>query len=77
MICIDAIWTITEPLDKCAGIDKASSPALHHYAYLFSNARNSRMEVLVHEGLGPWPAARRLNRGVTRRVIKRKMRRPH
>jgi len=32
-----------------------------HCAYLFANRRANRMKVLVHDGLGIWLAARRLN----------------
>lgn len=34
-----------------------------HCAYLFANRRANRMEVLVHDGVGIWLAARRLNQG--------------
>lgn len=34
-----------------------------HHAYLFANRRATRMKVLVHDGIGVWLAARRLNRG--------------
>ena len=34
-----------------------------HHAYLFTNRRASRMKVLVHDGIGVWLAARRLNSG--------------
>ena len=34
-----------------------------HHAYLFANRRASRMKVLVHDGIGVWLAARRLNSG--------------
>ena len=32
-------------------------------AYLFANSRANRMKVLVHDGIGVWLAARRLNQG--------------
>ena len=32
-----------------------------HCAYLFANRRANRMKVLVHDGVGAWLAARRLN----------------
>jgi transposase len=32
-----------------------------HCAYLFANQRANRMKVLVHDGVGIWLAARRLN----------------
>ncbi|WP_204734837.1 IS66 family insertion sequence element accessory protein TnpB, partial [Hydrogenophaga laconesensis] len=31
--------------------------------YLFANRRANRMKVLVHDGIGVWLAARRLNSG--------------
>jgi transposase len=34
-----------------------------HWAYLVASRRASRMKVLVHEGVGIWLAARRLNQG--------------
>ena len=34
-----------------------------HHAYLFANRRSNRMKVLVHDGIGVWLAARRLNSG--------------
>jgi transposase len=34
-----------------------------HHAYLFSNRRANRMKMLVHDGIGVWLAARRLNSG--------------
>ncbi|MCZ8400552.1 IS66 family insertion sequence element accessory protein TnpB [Achromobacter xylosoxidans] len=34
-----------------------------HHAYCFVNRRANRMKVLVHDGIGVWLAARRLNRG--------------
>ena len=34
-----------------------------HQAYLFANRRANRLKVLVHDGIGVWLAARRLNAG--------------
>ena len=34
-----------------------------HHAYLFANRRANRMKVVVHDGIGVWLAARRLNVG--------------
>ena len=34
-----------------------------HHAYLFTNRRVNRLKVLVHDGIGVWLAARRLNAG--------------
>jgi transposase len=66
VIRIDTIWLVTEPMDMRAGTDTALVRAVAvfgaakpHCAYLFAN----RMKVLVHEGVGIWLAARRLNQG--------------
>jgi transposase len=70
MIRIDAIWLATEPMDMRAGTETALArvvavfgAAKPHCAYLFANRRANRMKVLVHDGVGIWLAARRLNRG--------------
>ncbi|WP_259372759.1 IS66 family insertion sequence element accessory protein TnpB [Piscinibacter koreensis] len=44
---------------RCDGV-RAARP---HHAYLFANRRANRMKVLVHDGIGVWLAARRLNSG--------------
>lgn len=70
MIRIDEIWLATEPLDMRAGPDKALARvvqvfgcARRHCAYAFANKRANRVKVLIHDGLGLWLCARRLNRG--------------
>ncbi len=70
MIRIDAVWLAVQPLDMRAGTEAALARvvgvfgAAHpHHAYLFANRRASRMKVLVHDGIGVWLAARRLNAG--------------
>ena len=70
MIRIDALWLATEPLDMRAGTESALArvvavfgAARPHHAYLFANRRANRMKVLVHDGIGVWLAARRLNSG--------------
>ena len=70
MIRIDAAWLATAPLDMRAGTDTALARvvtvfgAAHpHHAYLFANKRANRIKVLVHDGIGIWLAARRLNQG--------------
>ncbi|MBD1586949.1 IS66 family insertion sequence element accessory protein TnpB [Pseudomonas typographi] len=70
VIHIDAIWLATEPMDLRAGTDTALArvvavfgAAKPHCAYLFANRRANRMKVLVHDGVGIWLAARRLNQG--------------
>ncbi|MDY1531259.1 IS66 family insertion sequence element accessory protein TnpB [Pseudomonas aeruginosa] len=68
MIRIDAIWLATEPMDMRAGTETALARVIAvfgvakpHCAYLFANRRANRMKVLVHDGVGIWLAARRLN----------------
>jgi transposase len=70
MIRIDCAWLAVQPLDMRAGTDTALGRVVHvfgaahpHHAYLFANSRANRMKVLVHDGIGIWLAARRLNQG--------------
>ena len=70
MIRIDCAWLAVQPLDMRAGTDTALGRVVHvfgaahpHHAYLFANRRANRMKVLVHDGIGIWLAARRLNQG--------------
>ena len=70
VIRVDALWLATEPLDMRAGTETALArvvsvfgAARPHHAYLFANRRANRMKVLVHDGIGVWLAARRLNSG--------------
>src|SRR5690625_7735565 len=70
MIRVDQIWLAVEPMDMRAGPDTALARvvkdfgAAHPYhAYVFANKRANRMKILVHDGLGVWLAARRLNQG--------------
>lgn len=70
MIRIDAVWLSVEPMDMRAGTEaalgrvvKVFGEAHPHHAYLFANRRANRMKVLVHDGIGVWLAARRLNTG--------------
>jgi len=70
LIRVDAVWLAVEPLDMRAGTESALArvvkvfgSARPHTAYLFANCRANRMKVLVHDGVGVWLAARRLNRG--------------
>jgi len=70
LIRIDAIWLATDPMDMRAGTETALArviavfgAAKPHCAYLFANRRATRMKVLVHDGIGVWLAARRLNQG--------------
>ncbi|MDQ0142043.1 IS66 family insertion sequence element accessory protein TnpB [Cupriavidus necator] len=59
-----------EPIDMRAGSERLLArvvqvfgAAQSHHAYLFPNARHTRMKLLVHGGFGVWCAARRLNKG--------------
>ena len=70
MIRIDAVWLAVQPLDMRAGTEAALArvvavfgAARPHHAYLFANRRANRMKVLVHDGIGVWLLARRLNVG--------------
>lgn len=70
LIRIDAVWLATEPIDMRAGTEtalarvvKVFGAARPHHAYLFANRRANRMKVLVHDGIGIWLCARRLNQG--------------
>ena len=70
MIRVEAIWLACEPLDMRAGTETALArvvavfgEARPHHAYLFANKRATRLKVLVHDGIGVWLAARRLNAG--------------
>src|SRR5512145_1983905 len=70
MIKIEAVWLGVEPLDMRAGTEAALArvvmvfgAARPHHAYLFTNRRANRLKVLVHDGIGVWLAARRLNSG--------------
>jgi transposase len=70
VIRIDAVWLGVEPLDMRSGTESALARVVNvfgaarpHHAYLFANRRANRMKVLVHDGIGVWLAARRLNSG--------------
>ena len=70
MIRIDAVWLAVSPLDMRSGPDSVLARVVQvfgaarpHHAYCFANKRADRMKVLVHDGIGLWLAARRLNRG--------------
>lgn len=70
MIRVDAVWLATEPMDMRAGADTALARVVQvfgearaHHAYLFANKRGNRVKILLHDGLGLWLLARRLNEG--------------
>ena len=70
MIRVEAVWLAVAPLDMRAGTETALARVVQifgaarpHHAYLFANRRANRVKVLVHDGIGVWLAARRLNQG--------------
>ncbi len=70
MIRVEAVWLAIDPLDMRSGAEAALARVVHvfgaarpHHAYLFANRRANRLKVLVHDGIGVWLAARRLNQG--------------
>jgi transposase len=70
VIRVDAIWLATEPMDMRAGPDTALARVVQvfgearaHHAYLFANKRGNRVKILLHDGVGLWLLARRLNEG--------------
>lgn len=70
MIRIDALWLYAQPQDMRAGADRLLAVVVNtigearaHHGYLFSNARASRLKLLVHDGFGVWCATRRLHAG--------------
>jgi transposase len=70
LIRVDNVWLAVEPLDMRSGTEAALARVVNvfgaarpHHAYLFANRRANRMKVLVHDGIGVWLAARRLNSG--------------
>jgi transposase len=70
VIRIDSLWLCTQPQDMRAGSDRLLSVVVNllgeahaHHGYLFTNARASRLKLLVHDGFGVWCATRRLHAG--------------
>ena len=70
MLRIDGIWLSTEALDMRAGIDTLLTKvvlvfgaAQPHHAYLFANARGSRLKIFIQDGYGMWMCTRRLAEG--------------
>jgi transposase len=70
VIRVDQVWLAVDPLDMRMGPEAALArvvvvfgAARPHHAYCFANRRANRMKVLVHDGIGVWLAARRLNVG--------------
>lgn len=70
MMRIERIWLAVDPMDMRAGMDTALARVVQvfgaahpHHAYVFANRRATRIKVLMHDGIGVWLAARRLNQG--------------
>ena len=70
MIRIDALWLCAQPHDMRAGAERLLATVVNtlgqaraHHGYLFSNARATRVKLLVPDGFGVWCAARRLHAG--------------
>lgn len=70
MMRIERIWLAVDPMDMRAGLDttlarvvRVFGAAHPHHAYVFANRRATRIKVLMHDGIGVWLAARRLNQG--------------
>jgi transposase len=68
LIRVDEVWMAAQPLDMRMGSEAALARvvsvfgAAHpHHAYVFANRRANRMKALVHDGIGVWLVARRLN----------------
>lgn len=59
-VLIEKGWGKTQPAPTVVKVFGATRP---HHAYLFANRRANRMKVLVHNGIGIWLCARRLNQG--------------
>jgi transposase len=70
VIRIDALWLAAAPVDMRSGADRLLAQVVSvfgcaqaHHGYLFTNARATRIKLLVHDSFGVWCAARRLNQG--------------
>jgi len=70
LIRVDVLWLSTEPMDMRAGAERllprvvqVFGEARVHHGYLFTDARASRVKLLVHDGFGVWCCARQLNTG--------------
>ncbi|MEZ6840521.1 IS66 family insertion sequence element accessory protein TnpB [Acinetobacter baumannii] len=62
--CLPSRWTCVQGMDTAmAQVPRAFGYIKPHCAYLFCNKRGHRMKVLVHDGLGIWLCARRLEQG--------------
>lgn len=70
MIRIDLVWLAVDTLDMRAGFDTALDRVITvfgaphpHRACLFANWRANCLQMLVHDGIVAWLAARRLSQG--------------
>ena len=66
-IRIDAAWLAVDSIDMRTGVDRLLASVVQvfgaahaHHGYLFTNARASRIRLLVPDGFSVWCAARRL-----------------
>ena len=70
MMRVDEAWLSTEAMDMRAGMDTLLArvvlifgAARPHHAYLFANARGSRLKIFIQDGYGMWMCTRRLAEG--------------
>lgn len=70
MIRVDAVWLAVQPVDLRCGAERLFAAVVQvfgqaraHHGYLFTNARHTRVKLLLHDGFGVWCATRRLNQG--------------
>jgi transposase len=70
MIRVDAVWLAVQPVDLRCGAERLLAAVVQvfgqaraHHGYLFTNARHTRVKLLLHDGFGVWCATRRLNQG--------------
>ena len=70
VIRVECVWLAVEPLDMRAGTDAALARVVPVFGAAQAAPRlpvrqrhANRMKVLVHDGIGVWLAARRLNQG--------------
>ena len=54
---------ICGPDTALARVVQVFGEARAHHAYLFANKRGNRVKILLHDGMGLWLLARRLNEG--------------
>ena len=64
---IDAVWLTVEPMAMRAGADRLRASVVQvfgaaraHHDYLYANARQTGIKLLVHDEFKVWCAARRI-----------------